>query len=331
MRIKSILLGALLLGLAAITLGQQVLNMYTAFDVDEVKIYIEAFQKRYPDIKVEYVRLSAGALLARLRAEAGRPQASIWLAGPSDTFILAKADGLLAPYTESLGWQFLPSQFKDADGQWVGIYTGFIAFASNKDYLAKHGLEPPTSWNDLLKPEFAGRLSMAFPYTSGTGYTRLATLVFLMGEKAGLEFERRISKVIANYTTAGSAPVTSVGLGEVAVGIAFSHDVISKGIAKGYPVVLSFPKEGTGYEIGGMALIKGGPQPELAKIFYDWMLSAEAQSLFQNWFRVPLNPAATLAPGLITADQVKLVDYDALWAAQNRDRLIAEWQKITGF
>ncbi|MFH1609161.1 MAG: extracellular solute-binding protein, partial [Candidatus Bipolaricaulota bacterium] len=204
-------------------------------------------------------------------------------------------------------------------------------FASNKDYLAKHGLEAPTSWNDLLKPEFADRLSMAFPYTSGTGYTRLATLVFLLGEKEGLEFERKISEVIAHYTKAGSACVTEVGLGEVAVGIAFSHDVIAKGIAKGYPVVLSFPKEGTGYEIGGMALIKGGPQPELAKIFYDWMLSAEAQSLFQKWYRVPLNPAATPAVGLITADQVNLVDYDALWAAENRDRLLAEWQKITGF
>lgn len=331
MRIKSILLGALLLVLAAITLGQQVLNMYTAFDVDEVKIYIEAFQNRYPNIKVEYVRLSAGELLARLRAEAGRPQASIWLAGPSDTFILAKADGLLAPYTDSLGWQFMPSQFKDPDGYWVGIYTGFIAFASNKDYLAKHGLEAPTSWNDLLKPEFAGKLSMAFPYTSGTGYTRLATLVFLLGEKEGLEFEHKMSKVVAQYTKAGSAPVTEVGLGEVAVGIAFSHDVIAKGISKGYPVVLSFPREGTGYEIGAMALIKGGPQPELAKVFYDWMLSAEAQSLFQKWYRVPLNPAATPAEGLVTADQVKLVDYDALWAAQNRDRLIAEWQRLTGF
>ncbi len=331
MRIKSLLIGALLLCLAAGTVGQQVLHMYTAFDVDEAKIYIEAFQQKYPNIKVEFVRLSAGELLARLRAEAGRPQASIWLAGPSDTFILAKADGLLTPYAESLAWQFLPSHFKDPDGYWVGIYTGFIGFASNTEFLARHGLEPPTSWYDLLKPEFAGKISMAFPYTSGTGYTRLATLVFLLGEKEGLEFERKVSEVVSHYTKAGSAPVTEVGLGEVAVGIAFSHDVTAKGIAKGYPVALSFPKEGTGYEIGGMALIKGGPEPELAKIFYDWMLSAEAQSLFQNWHRVPLNPQATLAPGLITADQVKLVDYDALWAAQNRDRLIAEWQKLTGF
>jgi iron(III) transport system substrate-binding protein len=314
-------------GLAA----TKVLHIYTALDVDEAKIYIEAFQQKYPDIKVEWVRLSAGEVLARLRAEAANPQASLWLGGPSDTFIVAKMEGLLAPYKESLGWQYLPAKFKDPDGYWVGIYTGFIAFASNKDYLEKNGLEPPTSWYDLLRPEFCGKLSMAFPYTSGTGYTRLATLVFLMGEDKALEFEKKLSECIHHYTKAGSACVTEVGLGEVAVGVAFSHDVIAKGIAKGYPVVLSFPKEGTGYEIGGMALIKGGPEPDLARIFYDWMLSAEAQSLYKAWYRVPLNPEAELAEGVITADMVNLVNYDALWAAENRDRLCELWQKATGY
>ena len=172
---------------------------------------------------------------------------------------------------------------------------------------------------------------MAFPHTSGTGYTRLASLVFLMGEDKALEFEQKISECIHHYTKAGSACVTEVGLGEVAAGIAFSHDVIAKGIAKGYPVVLSFPKEGTGYEIGGMALIKGGPELDLAKIFYDWMLSAEAQSLFKKWYRVPLNPEAELAEGLITAEMVDLVDYDALWAAENRGRLCELWQMVTGY
>ncbi len=331
MRSKWWVAGLLVIVVSWAALGQRVLNIYTALDVDEVKIYLEAFHKKYPDIKVEFVRLSAGELLARLRAEAGRPGASLWLGGPSDTFILAKADGLLEPYKESLGWQYLPAKFKDPDGYWVGIYMGFIAFGSNKDLLAKHNLEPPTSWYDLLKPELKGKISVAFPYTSGTGYTRFATMVFLLGEEKALEYEVKLSKNVSHYTRAGSAPITEAGLGEVWVGVAFSHDVIAKGIAKGYPVVISFPKEGTGYEIGGMALIKGGPQPELAKIFYDWMLSAEAQSLFKHWYRVPLNPHAELAEGLITADMVTLVDYDALWAALNRDRLCREWQKATGF
>ncbi|MCS7240647.1 MAG: ABC transporter substrate-binding protein, partial [Candidatus Bipolaricaulota bacterium] len=90
-------------------------------------------------------------------------------------------------------------------------------------------------------------------------------------------------------------------------------------------------KEGTGYEIGAMALIRGGPELELAKIFYDWMLSAEAQSLFKHWYRVPLNPEAELAEGLITADMVPLVAYDALWAGLNRDRLNELWRMVTGY
>lgn len=308
-----------------------VLHIYTALDVDEAKIYIEAFQQKYPHIKVEWVRLSAGELLARLRAEAANPQASLWLGGPSDTFIIAKEEGLLAPYKESLGWQYLPAKFKDPEGYWVGIYTGFIAFASNKDYLAQKGIEPPTSWFDLFRPEFCGKISVAFPYTSGTGYTRFATLVFLLGEDKALEYEKKLSECIHHYTKAGSAPVTEVGLGEVAVGVAFAHDVIAKGVAKGYPVVLSFPKEGTGYEIGAMALIKGAPELDLAKVFYDWMLSAEAQSLFKKWYRIPLNPEAELAEGLVTAEMVNLVEYDALWAAQNRDRLCELWQRVTGY
>lgn len=66
-------------------------------------------------------------------------------------------------------------------------------------------------------------------------------------------------------------------------------------------------------------------------MFYDWMLSAEAQSLYKRWYRVPLNPEAELAPGLITAEMVALVEYDALWAAQNRDRLCEKWQVLTGY
>ena len=119
----------------------KVLHIYTALDVDKAKIYIEAFQQKYPDIKVEWVRLSAGELLARLRAEAANPQASLWLGGPSDTFIVAKMEGLLEPYEESLGWQYLPAKFKDPDGYWVGIYTGFLPSPAMKTISRR------TGWN----------------------------------------------------------------------------------------------------------------------------------------------------------------------------------------
>jgi iron(III) transport system substrate-binding protein len=212
----------------------------------------------------------------------------------------------------------------------VGYYFGAIGFGSNSNTLKKINAEPPASWEDLLKPAFKGQIAIAFPYTSGTSYTVLATLVQMWGEDKAFEYWKKMNANVHHYDKSGSAPVTQAGLGEVGVAVAFSHDIIAKGSAKGYPVVISFPKEGTGYEIGAMSLIKGGPEPELAKKFIDWALSVRAQNLMQQWFRIPLNPKATVAPGAVKADQVKLINFDAVKAGDEKDRLIKRWRQEIG-
>jgi iron(III) transport system substrate-binding protein len=152
----------------------------------------------------------------------------------------------------------------------------------------------------------------------------------MKGEEAAFEYLKKLDGQVHHYNTPGSACVTQAGLGEIGVGIAFSHDVMAKGISKGYPVTLSFPKEGTGFEIGGMAIVKGGPEPDLAHKFLDWMLTVEAQNLMQAWFRIPLNPKATVAPGAVTADEVTLFDYDDVLAGKNQKRLVEKWRLLTG-
>ena len=99
---------------------------------------------------------------------------------------------------------------------------------------------------------------------------------------------------------------------------------------EGYPIELSFPTDGTGYEVGAMALIKGGPadEQENAKKFIDFMCSAEGQNLYaeNNSFRVPTNSEATPAEGLVTLDSVAVIDYDAVWAADNKDEFVAQFE-----
>lgn len=334
------LTAALIFGLATTGFAaKKTLHMYTAFDVDENKIYVTAFEKSHPDIVVKWVRMSAGEVLARVRAEAKNPQASIWFAGPSTSHIAGAQDGILAPYKESLAWQYLPADFKDPEGRWTGFYTGFIGFATNTNFLKKKGVKAPTSWYDLLKPVFKKEISKAYAYTSGTAYTTLISHLQAMGPKKlgwdeeDKEYVKKLSAQMHHYTKAGSACVTEAGLGEVAIGIAFSHDIMAKGIKKGYPVVMSFPKEGTGYEIGAVSLLKGGPEPELAKVFFDWLMTAEAQSLFKKWNRVPLNPEASVAEGLVTAAQVPVIKgfgERITWYGQRKDEMIDQWRKITG-
>jgi iron(III) transport system substrate-binding protein len=309
-------------------LGAQVLHMYSALDTAETQLYIPEFEKD-TGIKVEWVRLSSGEVLARLRAEAKNPQVSIWYGGPSQDHISGKKAGTSVPYKPPLDWG-LQDNAHDPDWSWVGFYFGAIGFGSNTDFLKKAGVPAPTSWDDLLKPAFKGQIAIAFPYTSGTSYTVLATLVQMMGEDKAFEYWKKLNANIHHYDKSGSAPVTQAGLGEVGIAVSFSHDLIAKGNAKGYPIISTFPKEGTGYEIGGISLVKGGPEPELAKKFVDWALSVRAQNLMQQWFRIPLNPKAEVAKGAVKADQVKLINFDAVKAGEDRDRLIKRWRSEIG-
>ncbi len=305
------------------------LTVYTALPESELPTYFSEFQKD-TGIKIQYVRLSAGELLARVQAEKNNPQASVWFGGSFDNFVPAGKAGLLEAY-QSPELKNIPKEFHDPAGFANPFYVGAISFACNTDWFKKKGLPYPTSWDDLLKPEFKGQISLAHPGTSGTSYTILATIVQMRGEADSWKYFAALNQNVRQYTKSGATPPMDVGLGEAAIGITFSHDGL-KPAFEGYPVALSFPKDGTGYEIGCTALIKGAPAREQAnaKRFIDWILSKRGQELFENSksFRLPVNRLATPPKGAIDTDSLKVIPYKAIWAGENRKRLVDEFSKV---
>jgi iron(III) transport system substrate-binding protein len=102
----------------------------------------------------------------------------------------------------------------------------------------------------------------------------------------------------------------------------------------GFPLKAVAPCEGTGYEIGSMSLIKGGKNPDNAKKWYDWALSAEAQNLAKRAksYQVPSNRNATPAPQAPKLDDIKLIDYDfaKYGSGTERKRVVERWEKEVG-
>ena len=238
----------------------------------EIPSYVEAF-KEDTGITVNFVRLSAGEILSKIQVEKNNPQASIWYGGNCDSFIAAAGNDLLEPY-KSPELANIPENYQDPEGFWSPVYVGALAFAVDRDWFSSKGLDYPESWDDLLKPEFEGQISMAHPGSSGTAYTILATMVQMLGEEEAMAYMGELNKNIRQYTKSGSAPPKNVGLGEAAIGLAFSHDCLKPAV-QGYPVEVSFAEDGTGYEIGAIAMVKNGPADEVenAKAFIDWVLS----------------------------------------------------------
>lgn len=304
------------------------LTVYTAFPEAEVIYYFNAFEKE-TGIKINYIRLSAGEMLTRVAAEKDNPQAALMFGGSTDNYIAAASQGLLEAY-QSPELSNTPASYVDPDGNWNPIYVGAISFACNEDWFAEKGYDYPTSWEELLDPKFQGEIIMAHPATSGTAYTVLATLVQLKGDDAVWDYLSKLNVNMAQYTKSGAAAPNAVALGESAIALTFSHDGLQP-TAEGYPIALSFPKDGTGYEVGATALIKGGPaaEQENAKKFIDWMCSEAGQSLYaeNNSFRVPTNTKAAVADGLVTLDKVAVIDYDAVWAASVKKDYTAKFEE----
>ena len=118
--------------------------------------------------------------------------------------------------------------------------------------------------------------------------------------------------------------------GETAIGIGFLHEY-SLEKAKGAPVELVVPCEGTGYEIGGVSIIKGARNLENAKLFVDWALSKEAQEL--TWkkgeaYSILTNSTAEQSPYALDFKSINLINYDFEQIRLKDDlrkRLITKW------
>lgn len=295
------------------------LNLLCVVELEWCEGQIAEFNKLYPGIMVNWLRLSSGESLTRLRNEAANPQFDVWWGGPIDSYIAAASEGLLEPYESPNAVNLIdPKLMKAEDNSWYGVYIGTIGFATNTNYLNEHPeLSAPTSWDDLIKPEWQGQILVAHPSSSGTSYTAMCTVLQLRGEEAGWEYERQLARNVLQYTKSGSAPARFVGSGEAALGIVFSHDIV-KQIEGGLPLTLTFPAEGTGYEIGGTAMVKGAKNPELAKLWIDWALTPAAQELGPKYqaFQAPTVIGAQVSrPELL---EVNLIDYDFDYCGGNK-------------
>ncbi len=317
-------------GTSTVAVAKDKMTLYCSAEENWCQLMLNSFEEA-TGIDVSMTRKSSGETFAQIKAEATNPKGDVWWGGTGDPHLQAAEEGLTAAYvsenrSELADWAI--SQATSAGDKTIGIYSGALGYGYNTELLAANGLSEPSCWKDLLKPEYKGHVQMANPNSSGTAYTTLATIVQLFGEDEGFEFMKGLHANINQYTKSGSAPIKSAARGENTIGIVFMHDAVKQAVA-GFPIKVVAPCEGTGYEIGSMSIIKDGRNPESAQAFYDWALTAEAQTLALqvNAFQVPANTGAETSPSAPDLASIKLIDYDfsKYGSSAERKRLLKKW------
>lgn len=321
-----ILCGALVLGLlgAGLAPAQDSLVVYSSVDEENAKKLLDAFTKA-TGVKVRFTFLSSGPAVARIEAEKNNPQADVWYGAPSENHVVLKEKGLSQPYV-SPNAKELAAKFKDPEGYWTSFYMNPLGFASNLNILKQKSVEPPASWADLLKPAFKGQVQTPSPQTSGTGYNMVAALAIVMGEDKAFDYLKRLSPSIQTYTQSGTAPSKAAAIGQAGVGIQFTPAFLQL-IEEGYPLKITFPKEGVGFEAPAISILKGAPHLDLAKKLVDWAITVPGQNAITDakTYFFPVHPKAKLAKGLPSFDEVPVINYDAVWAGKEKKRLVDRW------
>ncbi|AXQ72633.1 ABC transporter substrate-binding protein [Pasteurella multocida] len=333
LKISAISTALLLSGglLSSLAFAEGRLTVYCSAQNTMCEQEVEAFGKKY-DVKVSHIRAGTGSILARIEAEKANPQGDVWYGGTLDPHSQAGEMGLLSAY-QSPNLQYIPDELKDpakVKGNYTSaIYLEVLGFGVNTERLAKLNIPVPKCWQDLTDPRLKNEIQAADPQSSGTAYTALATFIQLWGEDKAFRYLTDLHKNVSQYTKSGNTATRNTARGEAAIGIGFLHEhSIEK--EKGAPVELIVPCEGTGYEIGGVSIIKGARNLDNAKLFVDWALSKEAQEL--SWqkgetHQILTNTQAKQSPYSLDFKSINLInyDFDKYGAVEERKRLIKKW------
>ena len=312
--------------------AQGVVNALCSTDASWCEAAAAEFS-RTTGIKVNQAHKGTGEIGAQLRAEAANPKTDIWWGGTGDPFLQAAEQGLLEPYRPPYIndlHEWAVRQYAMSGNMVGGFYTSAIGFGYNTDVLRKKHIPEPKCWADLIKPAYKGEIEISHPATSGTAYTIIAGLVQQMGEDAAFDYLKKLHRNVTAYTRSGQAQAPNVAKGEVGVGVSFIFG-FDKWRYDKFPVKTAAPCEGTGYEVGGIALVKGARNMESARRYYDWLMSPAGQAIGgkAGSLQSPANKTFKPDPRIPSMADVKLIKYDfeKYGKAAERRRLIERWTR----
>ncbi len=330
--LKTLALAASLVLSAGASAQKTQLLVYTALETDQLKAYQEGFNKANPDIELKWVRDSTGVITAKLLAEKANPQADAVMGVAASSLALLKKNDMLIPYAP-LNLDGIMSQYRDKANPpaWFGMDVWGATVCFNTVEAGKRNIPKPETWKDLTKPVYKGQIVMPNPASSGTGFFDVTAWLSLWGDNdgkgGGWKYMDALHENIAQYTHSGSKPCNMAAAGEFVVGISFEYRA-NTNKAKGAPIDLVFPKEGLGWDLEAFAIHKGTKNLAAAKKLADWASSKDAMLLYGKNFAITAQPGIAAPLPNVPADyEARLVKMDFSWAADNRERILTEWNK----
>lgn len=293
--------------------------IYSSAEDYRNEYYLARLQEQFPEYNIVLEYMDTGSHAARLFAEGINTECDITLdleygyMEKCRDFLAVMSDYDVSAFTEDL---------KDANQQIFPEQRSSGAIIINTDLLAEKGLAEPTCYEDLLKPEYKGLISMPNPKSSGTGYMFLKSLVNSMGEEEAFTYFDALSENILQYTSSGSGPVNNLVSGEAVIGLGMTAQAVTQ-INEGINLKIIFFEEGAPYSACGYGVIKGKETRECVKEVFDFLYTTLIAENNQKFFPEQIYKDATFEvenypASIVYADMSNN-------ATAEKERLLEKW------
>ncbi|MBQ3365803.1 ABC transporter substrate-binding protein [Succiniclasticum ruminis] len=289
-------------------------SVYTSIYPDIVdKLCKPNVSKAFPNLKVTWFQNGTEKLKTKIAGEikAKKIGADVLMVADPSYYLALKKQGLLMNYkSPQLKDVVLAS---DPDGAWLPVRVNNMIIAYNKDKLAKEDI--PTSWEDLTKPKYKGKIAMPNPMLSGTAYVMVGAMA--LDSRFGWDYFKKLKANGLRVEEGNSAIQNKLLTGEYMAAVILEENILKLQETKKEPLAVCYPKEGCIIINSPIGIFKDTKNPEAAKALVDWWLSPEGQkAVTAGWMhsvRGDVNPP--------NGAGIKLADL-------NKNAIKIDWEKL---
>lgn len=300
------------------------ITVYTSEPDADFATLVSAFNKKYPDIKVNSFRSGTEEVVSKVEAEnkAGASKADVLFIADALTMSKLKKQGVLAQY-QSPEAADIASKYVDPNHDYTGtkIITTGIAINTKKVKKA------PTSWSVLTDPATRGQAEMPSPLYSGAAAYNVA----LMADNPmfGWSFWQKVAANKMTVTKGNGAVLQDLAKGQKSYAMVVDY-LVARAAKQGSPVKFVYPSEGVPAITEPIALTKKAADPADGKKFIDFVLSKDGQAVAAKLGYVPIRPGTAAPNGLESIDKVKVLNGNTEKLASQIDSAKARFKSVFG-
>jgi len=298
------------------------LMLYTAEFIEVIQETLAAFNKRFPFVKVDVLRLSGGQLITRVQTEAAAGKLAADVVDHSDAALMKRIEDLFQDYAPPNARDYTRNALVSPK-LWPTLAPGWsIAYNSE---LVKN---PPRTWMDLCKPEYGdGQIGQVIGPSGGTTWCRIMFERQVLGEN----YWAKQAATKPRLYPSGAPLSDALVRGEVAIA-PLLYDIVYPKKKEGAPLGILFPKEGVPVSYYATGIPKTAKNVNAARLYLDWVLSPEGQefSTVQHGdFSVLISPPAAPQGFDPKTDKIWVPEFNK--SQELHDKWLADWNRVYGY